>query len=222
MHTVFVQQVPGETAIHCVLFDADEVLQYPAPERIERLERALGTLPQPVERFLKEVSEAEHTTMTGELDIEQVLGRVLERWGAEAGKACRLCEWIASVTVDAEMLNLVTRIRASGRICALATNQQRHRARVMAEVLGYGRAFDYGFYSCELGLAKPDPRYFEAVIERLRLAPAQVLFFDDNVDNVESAASVGIHAERFVNARDGRAHEALARILSEYGVMLDA
>ena len=214
------QQVASETAIGCVLFDADEVLQYPAPERIERLERALGVLPQPVERFLKEVSEAEHSTMTGELDVEQVLGRVLERWGAEAGKACRLCEWIASVTVDAEMLNLVARIRASGRICALATNQQRHRARFMAEVLGYAGAFDHSFYSCELGFAKPDSRYFGAVLERLRLAPERVLFFDDNVQNVEAAGAIGIHAEQFVNTRDGRAHEALERLLSDYGVVL--
>jgi putative hydrolase of the HAD superfamily len=82
--------------------------------------------------------------------------------------------------------------------------------------LPYEELFDAQFYSCEMGLAKPDPAYFQHVLDALGLRREEALFLDDTAANVESAAALGIHAELF--ARDGGRTE-LDRILGQYGLL---
>ena len=95
----------------------------------------------------------------------------------------------------------------------LTTNQQSRRARWMRDNLHFDEVFDEQFYSCELGLAKPDPAYFSTIIDRLDLDPATVLFVDDTEVNVVGARQTGIHAELF--PRHG-GEPALAEILTGY------
>ena len=47
------------------------------------------------------------------------------------------------------------------------------------------------------GLAKPDRRIFELLLDRFALTPAATLFIDDSAANVEAAASVGLRALHF-------------------------
>jgi putative hydrolase of the HAD superfamily len=67
----------------------------------------------------------------------------------------------------------------------------------MHENLGYAELFDDTFYSYELRVAKPDPAYFRAVLDRLGLPADEVLFVDDNAANVDSARGVGLRAEQW-------------------------
>ena len=53
--------------------------------------------------------------------------------------------------------------------------------------------FEYVWLSCELHLAKPDPRIFAKVLELSGYNPAETLFVDDNPKNCEVAQSLGIH-----------------------------
>jgi len=50
------------------------------------------------------------------------------------------------------------------------------------------------------GLVKPDPRIFAVVTDRYGLVPAETVFVDDQVDNVEAAARLGFRAIRFADA----------------------
>jgi putative hydrolase of the HAD superfamily len=58
------------------------------------------------------------------------------------------------------------------------------------------------FYSCRLGVAKPDPRSYWAVLEQLGADPGEAFFVDDRLDNVEGAQRVGIPSMRFTSAQD--------------------
>ena len=53
--------------------------------------------------------------------------------------------------------------------------------------------FDPIIYSHEVGLAKPDPRMYALLCERLALAPADIAFLDDRIENVAAASAFGIH-----------------------------
>ena len=57
--------------------------------------------------------------------------------------------------------------------------------------------FDAVVISCEVGLAKPDPRIFRLCLERLGLSAGAALFVDDRADNVQAAAGVGLRTLRF-------------------------
>ena len=67
---------------------------------------------------------------------------------------------------------------------------------------GWSASFDRRFYSCRLGLAKPDPAVYEAVLDDLGAAPQSVLFIDDRAENARAAAALGLHAVRFTSAEE--------------------
>ncbi len=49
-------------------------------------------------------------------------------------------------------------------------------------------AFDVMVISAEVGIMKPDPRIFQYALEQLDVAPAEAVFVDDFIENVEGAA----------------------------------
>ena len=61
----------------------------------------------------------------------------------------------------------------------------------------YDAHFDEQFYSCEIGVAKPDPAYFATVLERLQTPADQVVFIDDSPANIEAARKIGIDARLY-------------------------
>lgn len=50
------------------------------------------------------------------------------------------------------------------------------------------------YLSFEMGLIKPDPRIYEQVLIENNLLASEVMFFDDNFSNIESAKRVGVQA----------------------------
>lgn len=73
--------------------------------------------------------------------------------------------------------------------------------------------FDGLVISGQVGVAKPDRRIYEHLLEGHGLAPEEVLFVDDRPENVEAGRALGISAHLF----EGPA--ALRRELSEHGLL---
>jgi epoxide hydrolase-like predicted phosphatase len=59
-----------------------------------------------------------------------------------------------------------------------------------------GQHIDKVFWSYKLHLAKPDPRYFQAVLDELGIAPEEFLFIDDQPANLIAARAMGIQVVR--------------------------
>jgi 2-haloacid dehalogenase len=59
------------------------------------------------------------------------------------------------------------------------------------------------------GVAKPDPRIFQVLLDRYCLAPEETAFTDDSPGNVEAARALGINAVHYTGARQFR-HELRA------------
>ena len=60
------------------------------------------------------------------------------------------------------------------------------------------------------GVAKPDPRIFEVLVERTGLPAAELVLVDDRTSNVEAARRAGLHAVLFTDAAGAR--EGLRRL----------
>lgn len=204
-------------SITAILFDADGVLQHASADLAARLASVLGLVPERVDDFVQDVFSAEEPALTGSQDFVNALRPVVEKWGAP-GTAADVARCWCSIDVERPILEIISELRASGYVCALATNQQSYRAAHMDGPLGYDHVFDHSFYSCHLGFAKPDRRYFEAILESLRFAPSDILFLDDKERNVSAAAAAGLHAERFVHSRHPDAAAALRALLRGFSV----
>lgn len=76
-------------------------------------------------------------------------------------------------------------------------------------------AFDLMVISAEVGLAKPDPRIYQLILERLQVPAQAAIFLDDVVVNVEAARSVGLMGIHFHSA--GQALAELEHLLNGHG-----
>lgn len=56
--------------------------------------------------------------------------------------------------------------------------------------------------SITLGHMKPNPNVYRALMDKMQVAPEQVLFFDDGLINVEAARSEGMDAEQVFGPED--------------------
>jgi 2-haloacid dehalogenase len=62
--------------------------------------------------------------------------------------------------------------------------------------------FDGALVSGEVGMAKPDPAFYELLIETFDLAPHETLYVEDNHVNLQAAADRGFVPHRFESPAD--------------------
>lgn len=138
--------------------------------------------------------------VTGKRGIEEALAafaddfdveRFLQRWFEE------------SSTINQEIVAAATDWRAAGARVVLATNQEHRRAAFLRDHIGAHLLVDDVLYSADLGVGKPDARFFGAADKRL--GGARVVFIDDALANVEAARAHGWHAIHYPHDADWRA-----------------
>lgn len=198
-----------------VLWDADGVLQRVPEGWEESMRPAIEGRIEDVDGFLAQAFWEERPALRGEASWLDLLPRMLERWRIEDAYDVVVRTWLSIEPVTAPR-DLVREVRARGARCYLASNQDRHRAAYMHDRLGYADLLDGEFYSSDLGAAKPEVAYFEAILSRLGLRPDQVLFVDDNSANVAAARSIGLAAETWSYREDAT---VLREHLVSHGVL---
>jgi len=98
----------------------------------------------------------------------------------------------AGVRPDEAMVGAVRGLHSAGTKTAVISN-------TWGPPIAYGARrmkaiFDAIVRSDEVGLRKPDPAIYLLAAERLQVRPAECVFVDDLLQNVEGARAVGMHA----------------------------
>jgi putative hydrolase of the HAD superfamily len=100
-------------------------------------------------------------------------------------------------SLNEEMLVWVVALQDAGFPTAILSNMGAEMLCYMRQEFGWLAHFQHHTWSCELGIAKPDPAIYIHTCERLGVAPEHTLFLDDKPENIEAAASVGLQAVLF-------------------------
>ncbi len=201
--------------IDTILFDADGVLQRPTVWWKEAFAPILGTTdPARLESSLQEVLDAESSALCTPSDFDDALRQVLIKW-YRGDHLAEIVRAMNAIDVYEDVMGAVQSLQRVGVTCHMASNQQAGRARHMSETLNYRKLFTREFYSCSLGVAKPEVAFFEQVLHALDLQGSKVLFLDDRQENVEAAQRTGIAAA--VYAGDS-GPQVLRKILGEHGL----
>jgi epoxide hydrolase-like predicted phosphatase len=90
----------------------------------------------------------------------------------------------------------VRRLRVRGVPVSALTNSLSTESQLQARPEFEG-LFDHVVSSCDVGLIKPDPAIFQALLDRLGAMPDEVVFVDDLISHVEAARAAGLHAIHF-------------------------
>lgn len=204
--------------IRAILFDADGVIQTTSDDFLDTLKKFLHDADD-VDKFLKDIFAAEFPALTGDGDFVTGLHGVLEHWNVHAPVEKVLNAWTLIKPIDG-IETLVMQLRYEGILCCVASNQQSYRADHMSHLLGYCDIFDREFYSFDLGVMKPSPRFFEQIIDGLGIAPSELLFIDDNVANVDAAINAGINAAVFRALDHPDPVASLSGVIDQHGVHL--
>ncbi|MGF6821503.1 putative hydrolase of the HAD superfamily [Microbacterium sp. ZKA21] len=205
--------MPSSAFSH-ILFDADGVIQDIPGGWYAAMEPYVGERSR---EFLHATWKDELPTLAGIGDYRPMLAASLRQYGVTAPVDDVLAEVWYRIAPDAASLKLVDRLRTAGYGVHLGTNQEKYRAGHMQAALGYGDLFDTCFYSCDLGVAKPDLGFFTAVADRLGVPPESILFIDDSERNVIAAREAGLVA---IHWHLDAGHAALLKHLSGHGIQI--
>jgi 2-haloacid dehalogenase len=105
---------------------------------------------------------------------------------------------------------VLTELRAARVPLYALSNWSAETFRLTRERFAFLDWFDGLVVSGEEGVAKPDRRIFELLLERFGLMPAATLFVDDSAANVAAARGLGLDAVQFRDA-GGLRRELAAR-----------
>jgi putative hydrolase of the HAD superfamily len=183
--------------IQAVFFDLGGVIaRTEQPEPRTRLAQSLGLTYADIDKvvFQNESSKQASLGLITETQHWQNIARSLNQPESEIERL--RTEFFAGDQIDLELVNLMRSLRPAIKIGLISNAWSGLRAWIVAQ--NFADAFDDMVISTELGFAKPDPRIYQAALQNLQVMPAESVFLDDMLRNVEAARKIGMHAIHFV------------------------
>lgn len=111
-------------------------------------------------------------------------------------------------SIPAERIELVERLKQRYQVLLLSNTNAIHVPAFSAIVerengiADFKGLFHGAYYSCEIGLRKPDARAFHHVLGGHGADPRRTLFIDDSEQHVTGARQAGLHAEHLDLAQE--------------------
>jgi putative hydrolase of the HAD superfamily len=98
---------------------------------------------------------------------------------------------------NSALVSWLDELRAAALRVALLSNMPREQWASLRESLAWLSLCDVVALSYELGIAKPDPDIYRRCLDQLACPAREVLFVDDDPENVDAAARLGINTVLF-------------------------
>lgn len=188
--------------IKAVIFDSDGMLTYdPGFSRTYS-----ANFNVPLEEMTPFFTGPFKDCLIGKADLKEELQKGwLDKWRWTGSVEEFLDYWFSvGGPLEVEVFSSISKMRKNGIICVLATNQEKYRTEMIAARFGYHNAFDRIFSSAYVGHKKPTQDFFQKVFDFLKekdssVQKHEVIFWDDDIENIEGAKTFGILAEQYLN-----------------------
>ena len=181
-----------------LVLDCDGVVRHYDLEATRAAEEALGLPAGAVSKVALDpilLRRASTGGLTAAAWAEEVGRLVAEEHGVDAGAVQQL--WASSAWhIDEEVVDLVRAVRDRGIATACFSNAT-DRLEDDLESAGVSDAFGTIVNSSRIGEMKPDAGFYAAACTAAGVAPSEVLFVDDRIENVTGALRGGLHGIRY-------------------------
>ncbi len=161
----------------------------------EQFEHDLG---HPLETFRSAVFEDFLPVLVGEIDLKDRIKAWIEQTGHQGSAEAVIDYWFSrDLYLDEELLGFAEELSARGIRQVVATNNEPHRTALVEQHLGDWPRIERVFSSGHLGVAKPDPTFFDKITDDLGIKPGEAMLIDDVGANVNAAAGQGWRSFRY-------------------------
>jgi putative hydrolase of the HAD superfamily len=106
-----------------------------------------------------------------------------------------IAEFFSGDRMDIVLLDFLRSLHPERKVGLISNAWSGLRAVITS--LDFEDVFDEMIISAEVGLMKPDPRIYRLALEKTGVQPAESVFLDDVLINVEAARSLGMSAIQF-------------------------
>lgn len=159
---------------------------------------------------------------TGALTPAQFRDRIRQVLDPALSDAVIDANWNAMLgSVPPERIQLVHRLKERYQVLLLSNTNAIHvpafEAIIAREngITDFKQLFHGAYYSCEIGLRKPDASSFLHLLAKHHADPTRTLFIDDSIQHVHGARKAGLHAEHLELA-----HEDVIGLTSRLGLIV--
>lgn len=145
--------------------------------------------------------DLEHASETGQLDLDGHHAAVRESLGLGdelPHEAFVQAYWEGLSLIPESVAALKSLRRAGMPVYVLSNISPVHKQWFLSSQELNG-SYDEAFFSCDMGVMKPDARAFRFAVERIGGYPERMLFLDDREENCEAAREAGLVAELVTN-----------------------
>lgn len=143
------------------------------------------------------ISEADFfNELTKSIDSEASLDQLKFAWNAML------------LDFPVHRLELLTQLKKHYRLFLLSNTNETHITTFETDLYnqhGYKNLepfFEKVYYSCRMGMRKPDTEIFDFVLKENNLNPNETLFIDDSPQHIEGALKTGIQAKLLEKTKD--------------------
>ena len=193
----------GEEMFRVVLFDFGGVLAEEGfREGLKAIAKRKGLDP---EDFYKISADLVYQTgyITGGCDENSYWNALRKKTGVKGDDREFREEILKRFKLRREMTTVVRKLKSSGFIVAILSDQTNWLDELDRRT-PFRYYFDYVFNSFHLKKTKRDSSIFRDVCDLLGVRPEEILFVDDNLENVKRATRQGFRAIHFKSAREFR------------------
>lgn len=189
--------------VKAALFDVDGVLNN-APELFSHIYADKHGLE--VEDFNHFFRTKFRGALTGKIDLKDLIAQNRGLW--QHGTPDEILAWWfeAENHPDKQLVDLIKEKKLQGLKTFMTSDQERRRAQYIYNVMFPG-LFDGRFVSSEIGYRKEEPEYWHEVLTRLGrigITTAEIVYFDDGQNNIDTAAQAGVHSVLYTNIESVR------------------
>ena len=96
-------------------------------------------------------------------------------------------------TIDTELVTLLNNLHEASIPCGLMSNNSLDLIDTL-KIHGLFNLFTACIISAQIGVMKPSPEAYHAILDKMTVSPQNALFIDDFIENVEGARKVGMSA----------------------------
>ena len=150
-----------------------------------------------------EKSEAEKIFFGDKMNKEYKLGKLtddefwnwaIERWNLDLSVKEIVDLIVKGYEVNKEVEEVVKKVRENGYKTLICSNNFPARINGLQKRFKFLDNFDVAVYSYTAGIAKPDKKIFQELVNQSGVNPEEIVFADDDIEKISGAKEIGIQA----------------------------